>query len=155
MEDALRSVAMNPWEACGLPACPPSWGRHRPGDGFRQGSTLRKTTTEFTCMPKKGYHLDSKTQAGKEAGEDVTWARCRDQVARPVDCRAGQGLSQSNSIGKTRFRISWSRQRTRWIESPHQRPLVELVCWMLNSSENALAVTVFGPCFCAGSSYGV
>ena len=124
------------------------------GMGSERGVPWERQQQDSRVCQRRAITLDPKTQAGKEAGEDVTWARCRDQVARPVDCRAGQGLSQSNSTGKTRFHISWSRQRTRWIESPHQWPLVELVCWMLNS-ENASAVTVFGPCFCAGSSYGV
>ena len=96
------------------------------GMGSHRGVPWERQQQNSGLCQRRAITLDPKIQAGKEAGEDVTWMRCRDPMAGPVDCRAGQGLSQSNSTWKTRLHISSSRQRTRWFESPHQRPLVNL-----------------------------
>lgn len=102
---------------------------HLPGTDIGQGMRSdrgvpweRRQQNSGLCQ-RRAITLDPKIQAGKKAGEDVTWTRRGDPVAGPADCRAGQGLSQSNSTGKTKVHISSSQQRTRWIESPHQRPL--------------------------------
>lgn len=120
MEDALRSVAMNPWQACGLPACPPSWGRHRPGDGFRQGSTLRKTTTGFTCMPKKGYHPRPQNPSweGGRWGCDMSQMQGPGSKASGLSSRAGAEPKQLYRKNKVSHLMVETEDKVDWVPSP-------------------------------------